>query len=146
MKDFFKKFAYTTCFMFGIVFGFLTIPVGYISYELLFGLPIQTLSSQNHTAILRKTKSMLGYRLAVEVDGKQVYQSGKIWGVSETQMRETLVWDKTGKVVAFESMGKIKFAYDADEKREIKEDELTNYCLSPMSEDYTMKNPNCKTG
>jgi hypothetical protein len=86
---------------------------------------------------------IIDYNLAVDVDGKRVYRSGDIWGVSEMQIRATLVWDTTGRVVAFERMGKIHFAYDTEEKREMKEDELKNYCLSPMSEDYTMKNPNC---
>jgi hypothetical protein len=91
MKDLFKKFAYTSCFMFGLIFGLLMIPVGYISNEILFGTPIQSLDSGNHTATLRRTFGIVDYNLVVEVDGKRVYHSGDKWGISETQLRATLV-------------------------------------------------------
>ncbi len=138
MKDFFKKFAYTSCFMFGVILGLLMIPVGYIFYEIFFGMPIQTLDSQNHTATLRRTFGIVDYNLVVEVDGERVYNSGDIWGISERQLRVTLVWDETSRIVAYEQMGKIVFAYDAQEKRTMGIGELKDYCLSPMSESYIL--------
>ena len=114
------------------------IPVGYISWEIHFGMPIQTLSSGGHTATLRRLFGIADYNLVVEVDGKRVYQSGDIVGFSERQLRANLVWDKTGRVVAYEQMGKIVFAYDAQEKRTILNDELKDYCLSPMPETYRL--------
>ena len=144
-KEIVKKFAYISCFMFGLVFGLLMIPIGYISYEVLFGMPIQTLNSKNHTATLRRMFGIVDYNLAVDVDGKRDYWSGDIWGVTEREIRANLDWDTTGRVVAFEKMGKIDFAYDAVEKRELKENELKNYCLSPMPEYYKANFPNnCK--
>jgi hypothetical protein len=138
MKNFFSKFAYSSFFMFGLIFGLLMIPVGYISWEIYFGTPIQTLNSEGHTATLRRMFGIIDYNLVVEVDGKRVYHSGDIWGISERQLRATLVWDKTGRVVAYEQMGKIVFAYDAQEKRTIGNDELKDYCLSPMPETYEL--------
>lgn len=145
MKDLFKKFAYTSCFMFGLIFGWLMILVGYISYEIFFGMPVQTLSSQNHMATLRRTFGIIDYNLVVEVDGVRVYNSGDIQGISERQLRATLIWDKTGRVIAFERMGKIYFAYDAQEKRAVSNYELKQYCLSPMPENYRLnENNNCE--
>jgi len=144
MKDFFKKFAYTSCFMFGVIFGLLMIPVGYLFYEILFDMPIQTLNSQNHTATLRRTFGIVDYNLVIEVDGERVYSSGDIWGISERQLRATLVWDKTGRVIAFEKMGKIHFVYDAQERKELGIEELKQYCLSPMPEYYLLNDNNCE--
>ena len=145
MEKIFKKFAYISCFLFGIVFVLVMIPVGYISYEICCGMPIQTLNSQNHSATLRRAFGIADYNLIVEVDGEQVYNSGDIVGLSERQLRATLVWDKTGRVIAFERMGKIYFAYDAQERREIRIDELKQYCLSPMPDNYYLsENKNCK--
>ena len=146
MKDFLRKFAYTSCFIFGVIFGLLIIPVGYVSYEVFFGMPIQTLDSRNHTATLRRTFGIIDYNLVVEVDGERVYSSGDIWGISERELRATLVWDETNRIVAYEQMGKIVFAYDAQEKRRIGMDELINYCLSPMPERYKLDFQNsCKS-
>ena len=145
MKDLFKKFAYTSCFMFGVVFTLLAIPVGYISRELIWGTPVQSLDSQNHTATLRSLSGMLGYTMIIDVDGQPVYRSGKIMGISEQQLRATLVWDETGRVVVFEKMGEIVFAYDAQEKRTISTNEVKNYCLSPMPASYEFEFPSsCK--
>lgn len=145
MKDLLKKFAYTSCFMSGMVFTLLAIPVGYISRELIWGRPVQSLDSQNHTATLRSLLGMLGYTVVIEVDGQPVYHSGKIVGISEQQLRATLVWDETGRVVVFEKMGEVVFAYDAQEKRTISANEAKNYCLSPMPASYEFDFPNsCK--
>jgi hypothetical protein len=139
MKDFFRKFAFVSCFMFGVIFTLLAIPVGYISYQILFGIPIQTVYSKQHTAILRQTFGIADYNVVVEVDNHQVYRSGDMIGLP-SQLRTTLVWDKTGRVVAFEQMGQIVFAYNAQEKREVKNDEMKNYCFSPMMESYRVEN------
>jgi hypothetical protein len=139
MKDFFKKFAYISCFMFGVVFTLAVIPIGYVSYQILFGLPIQTVYSEKHTASLRQTFGVFDYNLLVEIDNQQVYNTGDMVGLP-SQLRTTLVWDKTGKVVIFERMGKISFAYNAEEKRQIDNYELKNYCFSPMMENYRLQN------
>ena len=145
MKDLFKKFAYTSFFISGVLFTFLIIGVGYISREIIWGTPVQTLDSQTHSATLRRAFGIADYNLVVEVDGERVYYSGDIVGFSERQLRATLVWDKTGRVIAFERMGKIYFAYDAQERREIRIDELKQYCLSPMPDNYYLsENKNCK--
>ena len=145
MKDLFKKFAYTSCFMFGVVSTLLAIPVGYISRELTWGTPIQNLDSQNHTATLRRLFGIVDYNLVIEVDGQRIYHSGDIWGISEQQLRAALIWDKMGRVVVFEKMGEIVFAYDAQEKRTISANEAKSYCLSPMPASYNFEFPNsCK--
>lgn len=131
--------------MFGIIFGLLVIPVGYISRHFFLGTPVQTLNSQNHTATLRRLFGIVDYNLVIEVDGQKVYHSGDIQGISEKQLRATLVWDETGRVVVFEKMGEIVFAYDAYEKRKMNVEELKNYCLSPMPDSYqTQVNNSCE--
>jgi hypothetical protein len=125
--------------MFGVIFTLSAIPIGYVSYQIMFGIPIQTIYSKNHTAKLRQMFGIADYNLVVEVDYYQVYRSGDMIG-HPSQLRTTLVWDKTGRVVAFEQMGQIIFAYNAQEKREVKNDELKNYCLSPMMESYRVEN------
>lgn len=126
-------------FSLGIGFTFLAIIIGYITYEICFGIPLQTVYGKNHYATLRRQFGIFDYNLSIDVDGEQVYKSGDIWGVSERQLRTTLVWDKSGQVVALERMGKIVFAYNADEKRLIKIEETDNFCLAPMPEEYTEK-------
>lgn len=118
------------------------IPVGYVSYEILFGMPLQTLNGKNHYATLSRNRGILGYRLSVVVDGAEIYRTGKIMGASEMELRVTLVWDETGRIVVFEQMGKIVFAYDAEEKRKLDNDELKQYCLSFMPEEYRLNNQN----
>lgn len=136
MQDFLRKFAYTSCFILGIIFSLVMLSVSYVSYEIFVGTTVQALDSPNHTATLRRKFGIIDYNLTIDVDGKQVYDSGDIWGISETQLRATLVWDKTGRVVAYEQMGEIIFAYDAEEERSIGMNELKNYCLSPMPDYY----------
>lgn len=139
MKDLFKKIPYITFFSVGLFFGLLMIPICYISYEILFGIPIETVRAKNHKAVLTRNFGIIDYSLSVFVDGEEVYTTGDIWGVTERQLRAVLVWDKTGRVIAFERMGKIVFAFDAEEKRTITNDELRNYCLTPMPENYMLE-------
>jgi hypothetical protein len=140
LKLFPRFFGYFSCFILGIIFTVLLIPVLYISNEVLFGTPIQTLYSKNHSASLRRNFGIIDYSVSVNVDGKEVYSSGDIWGISERELRLTLIWDKTGRVVALERMGKIVLAYDANNQKEMKLNELNGYCLSPMPEIYMLEN------
>lgn len=89
-----------------------------------------------HYAVLRSGFGIIDYHLKVTVDGTVRYDSGDIWGISPTQLRATLVWDKSGRIIALEEMGDIRFAFDAEEQRTIDLEELEAYCLSPMPNKY----------
>jgi hypothetical protein len=111
---------------------------GYFYNDLVFGTPIQVLASPKlgHYAVLRSGFGIIDYHLKVAVDGTVRYDSGDIWGISPTQLRATLVWDKSGRVIVLEQMGDIKFAFDAVEQRTMSIEELEGYCLSPMPNKY----------
>jgi hypothetical protein len=128
--------VYLVFFFSGIISTFLLICVGYVANDIFFGTPIQTIYGKDHYATLRSSSGILGYRLSVEVDGENVYESGKIWGISERQLRTILIWDKSGGVIALEKMGKIDFSYNADEKRTLQNEEIDDFCFSPMSDEY----------
>jgi len=110
-------------------------------YYFFFGHAIQTASSpkNNHVAVLRSHFGLFDYDLSVSVDGVSLYRSSDIQGTSPVQLRAVLIWDRTGRILAYEELGKIKFAYDVDEKRGVDLSELEQYCLSPMSEEYRQK-------
>jgi hypothetical protein len=55
--------------------------------------------------------------------------------------RETLLWDKSGKVVVLEVLGIWVFAYDAESKRKVGPEELNKYEFSPRLGDSACVDP-----
>lgn len=103
-----------------------------------FGLPIETVVSREsgNVAVLREHFGIIDYNLSIDVNGRSVYRSGDIQGFSPSQLRATLVWDKTGRVVILEMMGKPRFAYDAVTNQQIERGGLAGLEFYPMPGDY----------
>jgi hypothetical protein len=103
-----------------------------------FGLPIQAVHSREsgNIAVLRKHFGIIDYNLSVDVNGRSVYRSGDIQGFSPSDLRATLVWDKSGRVVVLEIMGKPRFAYDAVTNQQIERGGLAGLEFYPMPSDY----------
>lgn len=134
MKDFFKKFAYTSCFVIGIGIGLSAIPLYRIVTSLIGGRHLQTLYAKDltHKASLYKKHNLADINFVVRVDGQRVYFSPDYVPYADYLYRETLLWDETGRVVILELMGKRVFVYDAEEKRELKKGEINNYQFYPI--------------
>jgi hypothetical protein len=132
-----KLTGFFICLTIGIFIGLLIVPFYETSASLVGGKPIQTLyaPNTNHTAVLLRKHKLADINFVVKVDGQRVYLSSDYYGLPDHLYRETLVWDKTGRIVVFELMGKRVFAYDAEEKREIGKNELSKYELSPVVSD-----------
>ena len=126
--------AYPACFLLGIA----TMPMYGIVSGTLWGRNIQTLDSPHgeHRAALLKKYNLADINFIVKVDSKRVYESPDLMPFTDRSYRETLVWDKTGKVVVLELMGKRVFAYDALNKRMLGKGELSQYQLYPAPSDY----------
>ena len=109
---------------------------GFVSGEL-WGKNIQTLESPHneHNASLLKKYNLADINFIVKVDGVRVYESPDLIPFSDRSYREALVWDKTGRIVMLELLGKRVFAYDAVAKRSLGRGELKNYQMYPMSSD-----------
>lgn len=103
-----------------------------------FGLPIETVVSREsgNVAVLREHSRIIDYNLSIDVNGRSVYRSGDIQGFSPSHLRATLVWDKTGRVVILEMMGKPRFAYDAVTNQQIERGGLAGLEFYPMPSDY----------
>jgi hypothetical protein len=128
-----KYLAYPACFLIGLAL----MPIyGFVSGEL-WGQNIQTLDSPNaaHRASLLKKYNLADINFIVKVDGVRVYESPDLIPFADRSYREALVWDKTGRVVMLELMGKRVFAYDAISKRRLERGELKNYVMYPMASD-----------
>jgi hypothetical protein len=129
-----KFLAYPGCFLVGMAI----MPIyGFVSGEL-WGRNVQTLYSPGgaeHQAALLKKYNLADINFIVKVDGVRVYESSDLMPFRDHSYRETLVWDKTGKIVVLELMGKRVFAYDAVNKRMLRKGELAQYQLFPKPGD-----------
>ena len=69
----------------------------------------------------------------VIVDGERVYYSPDFAPV-EFDFREQVAWDKTGNIIVLEVAGKRLFAYDAEQKRQLSDNELLTVEYIPFFE------------
>ena len=132
-----KVLAYPACFLLGI-----TLLPTYGIVSGLWGRNIQTLESPagDHRVSLLKKHNLADINFIVKVDGVRVYESPDLMPFPDRLYRETLVWDKTGKIVVLELMGKRVFAYDVVNKRRLGKGELAQYQLYPVPSDYVYVN------
>lgn len=132
-----KLIGFGACLTIGISIGLLFYPFYKVASGIFIGRHLQTLSAPetNHTATLLKKHNLADINFIVKVDGIKVYTSPDYIGFPDHLYRETLVWDKSGKIVLLELMGKRVFGYNAEEKREITKSELGNYVFSPTPSD-----------
>jgi hypothetical protein len=128
-----KVIAYPLCFLLGMA----ALPVYGVASGILWGRNVQTLKSPGdvHRAVLLKKYNLADINFIVKVDGERVYESADLMGFPDHWYRETLLWDKTGRVVVLELMGKRVFAYDTQSKRRLVKGELSQYKLWPMPSD-----------
>lgn len=129
--------GFAFCLSIGVCIGMLVSPLYNVATSITTGRNLQTLSAPEtkHTASLLKKYNLADINFIVKVDGTKVYVSPDYIGFSDHLYRETLVWDKSGKVVLFELMGKKVFGYNAEEKRVIDGNELANYTFYPTASD-----------
>jgi hypothetical protein len=121
-----------------LIIGLITMPVYRVASSILWGQNIQALQSpeNGHRATLLKKYNLADINFIVKVDGERVYESPDLMPFTDRSYRETLVWDKTGRIVVLELMGKRVFAYDTQTKRRLQKGELNQYTLYPMPSDY----------
>ena len=137
-----KKIAKVTgfliCLIIGVLIGLVCVPVYKFGTSICCGRHIQTLVSPNekHSADLLRKHNLADFNFIVKVDGNRVFESSDLAGFPDNLYRETLVWDKTGRIVVLELMGKRIFAYDTQEERSLGKGELRQYELYPMPDDY----------
>ena len=124
-----KGLAYPLCFIIGL--GLMPFYGGVSG--LLWGKTLRTATSPNgsHSAKLLKKINLADFNFILTVDGQQVYRSGDLAPLADGSYREMLMWDKTGRVVVLELMGKRVFAYDTIARRPLQKGELTLYKLFP---------------
>jgi hypothetical protein len=122
----------------GVLLGIVSVRAYDIAIGIIYGRTIQSLESgSGHNARLLKKYNLADINFKVLVDGQMVYVGPDLVGLPDHLYRETLVWDKTGRVVVLELMGRRVFAYDAQEKRPLEKGEINNYELNPsISENY----------
>jgi hypothetical protein len=137
-KQIAKAAGFIACLTVGVFIGLLANPLYQIGASLLVGRTVQTLNSPDgkHTAALLRKHNLADFTFLVKVNGKRVYISPDLIGFPDSVYRETLVWDKTGRVVVLELMGKRVFAYDTLDERTLSKGELQQYKLYPMPDDY----------
>ena len=128
-----KVIAYPGCFILGMI----TFPAYGVVSGILWGRNVQTIKSPSgeHRAVLLKKNNLADINFIVKVDGERVFVSPDYMSFPDHWYRETLVWDKTGKVVVLELMGKRVFAYDAQSRRALQKGEVNQYKLWPMPSD-----------
>lgn len=137
-KQIAKVTGFLVCLTIGILIGLISVPVYKIGTSILGGRHIQTLVSPDgkRSAVLLRRNNLADFNFIVNVDGNRVYESSDLQGLPDNLYRETLVWDKTGKIVVLELMGKRVFAYDAEQQRILGKGELRQYEFYPMPNDY----------
>ena len=86
----------------------------------------------SHTAKLVRHQG-IDVNFKVVVDGENIYYSPDFAPV-EFDFREQISWDKTGNIVVLEVAGKRLFAYDAEQKRQLSDNELLSVKYTPFSE------------
>ena len=128
-----KLVAYPLCFILGMI----ALPAYGVFSGIFWGKNIQALDSPDghHRAVLLKQVNLVDINFIVNVDGERVYVSPDLIGSPYHWYRETLVWDKTGRVIVLELMGKRVFAYDTQTKRRLQKGELSQYQLWPVPSD-----------
>jgi|SRR5215204_1118904 len=136
MKQFLKgmkAIAYPACFILGMT----VLPTYGVFSGIFWGRNIQTVDAPNdeHRAVLLKKFNLADINFIVKVNGEHVYVSPDLMGFPDRWYRETLVWDKTGRVVMLELMGKRVFAYDTQTKKRLQKGELNQYQFWPMPSD-----------
>src|SRR5690606_9831226 len=120
-------------FFVGLLVGMLIVPAYTIAVSIFGGRHFQTVYAPDggHIASLYKKHNLGDINFIVDVDGETVFRSADLMPLVDGQYRETLIWDKSGRVVVFEMMGKRIFAYDAVEKRQLNAAELEPYVFWP---------------
>jgi hypothetical protein len=128
-----KAIAYPACFILGMI----AMPAYGVISGIFWGKNVQTLKSPDgvHRAVLLRKHNLADINFIVKVDGERVYESADLMGFPNHWYRETLVWDKTSRIVVLELMGKHVFAYDTQSKRRLQKGELNQYKLWPMPSD-----------
>lgn len=129
--------GFAMCLTIGIFVGLIANPIYQIVIGIVSGRHLQTLHAPetNHQAVLLKKHNLADINFVVKVDGKRVYFSSDYIPYPDHLYRETLVWDKTGRIVVLELMGKRVFAYDAEEQRGLKKGEIDKYVFYPAQND-----------
>lgn len=138
MKKSTRIFSYLGVSALSILATLSVLVAGYSLRYFLFGTPVQTVRSteSGNVAVLREHFGIIDYNISVEVNGTSVYRSGDIQGISPTQLRGTLIWDKTGQVVVLELMGRPAFAYDAANNRNVGKSFIKELDFYPMPQDF----------
>lgn len=133
-----KVTGFLVCLTIGVLIGLIYVPVYKFGTSIWGGRHIQTLVSPNgrHSADLLRKHNLADFNFIVKVDGNRVFESPDLAGFPDNLYRETLVWDKTGRIVVLELMGKRVFAYDTREARNLGKGELRQYEFYPMPNDY----------
>ena len=126
--------CYLACFLLGMA----VLPARDVVSGIFWGRDLQILNSPDraHQAVLLKKYNLADINFIVKVDGERVYESSDLMPFTDHSYRETLLWDKTGRVVALELMGKRVFAFDTHTNRELEKGELSQYQLWPMPSDH----------
>lgn len=124
-------------FVVGLFIGILTVPVYTVVVSIFGGRHVQTVGAPEtgSEASLYKKHNLADINFIVEVNGKTVFRSADLMPLVDGMYRETLIWDKSGRVVVFEMMGKRIFAYDALEKRQLNAAQLEPYVFWPTLAD-----------
>lgn len=137
-----KRNLYKALVLFGcpacLLLGMISLPAYRLVKTIIWGKNVQVLESPetNHRAALIKKYNIADINFIVKVDGEPVYESADLMPFPDHMYRETLVWDKTGRVVVLELMGKRVFAYDTVDRKRLGKGELKQYQLYPMPSDY----------
>jgi len=107
-----KIFNRRFCFVLGIFFTLLTLPVFNFFVELFTtGIPwieVQSAASCSHMARLYTRPGLGEQDLSLEVDGRAVWSMCAMGG----DLNEKLTWDKTGNIVSLELGGEKVFSYN----------------------------------
>ena len=135
-----KIAKYSFCLFIGIALGLIAMPVYRVVSNIFGGRTVQTVwSDSGHRAVLYKQYSLLNINFKVGIDGEIVYISPDVINFPDGMYRETLVWDKTGRIVVLELMGKRVFAYDSVERRKLGKGELSQYRLYPTTSENVLE-------
>ncbi len=118
-----------------IVLAVASIIGGYFTFFYILG--ITTVQNKSNPTGSHKAKLVrhqaIDVNFKVLVDGEQVYFSPDFAPV-EFDFREQIAWDKTGNIVVLEVAGKRLFAYDAEQKRQLADNELLSVEYTPFYE------------
>ena len=91
--------------------------------------------SGRHVAALYKKNNLGDSNFIVKIDGNTVFVSSDYATFPDGQYRETLLWDKTGRVLVLELMGKRVFAIESDTGKKLKGSELLGIEFRPLPSD-----------